>query len=289
MAHALFFQCSRIGIGNDSTAKNENVSKIASTEFFHDAGKQREVGTRQQRQPHSIDIFLQSRLCNLLWGLVQTRIDDFESMVSKGTRNGFCTTVVTIEARFSYDNSVRPLHKKETLRRCGIFLLTRHTVGVASSRLKSPLARAFGPVGAGIVFFALLFLALWGAASLISRNPESITNLGAQTFRVGLVTQVAKTVTESGPVLYPDLRDPDGKRSIVLDHQGADPAKGWRVFYAYPADRDEACLATQVKETRTFTDCSGRNVQLEDLAKPTDVRPLVENRTTLYIDLRATK
>jgi hypothetical protein len=28
---------------------------------------------------------------------------------------------------------------------------------------------------------------------------------------------------------------------------------------------------------------------MEDLAKPTDVRPLVENRTTLYIDLRVTK
>jgi hypothetical protein len=210
-------------------------------------------------------------------------------MISKGTRNGFCTTVVTVKPWFSYDNSVRPLHKKETLRRCGIFLLTRHTMGVASSRLKSPLARAFVPVGAGIVFFALLFLALWGAASLISRNPESITNLGAQTFRVGSVSQIAKTVTESGPVLYPDLRDPDGKRSIVLDHQGSDPAKGWRVFYAYPADRDETCLAKQVKETRTFTDCSGRNIQMDDLAKPTDVRPLVENRTTLYIDLRVTK
>jgi len=61
------------------------------------------------------------------------------------------------------------------------------------------------------------------------------------------------------------------------------------VFYAYPADRDETCLAEQVKETRTFTDCSGRNIPMEDLAKPTDVRPLVENRTTLYIDLRVTK
>lgn len=289
MADALLFQRTRIGIGNDSTTKDENVSKIACSEFFHDAGEQREMSTRQQRESDCIDIFLQSGLCNLLRGLVQTRVNDFESMISKGTGNGFCTTVVTVKPWFSYNNSVRPLHKKETLRRCGIFLLTRHTVGVASSRLKSPLARAFAPVGAGIVFFALLFLALWGAASLISRNPESITNLGAQTFRVGSVGRVAKTVTESGPVLYPDLRDPDGKRSIVLDHQGPDPTKGWRVFYAYPADRDETCLATQVKETRTFTDCSGRKIELKDLAKPTDVRPLVENRTTLYIDLRVTK
>ena len=159
-------------------------------------------------------------------------------------------------------------------------------MGVASSRLKSPLARAFAPVGAGIVFFALLFLALWGAASLISRNPESITNLGAQTFRVGSVTQVAKTVRESGPILYPDLRDPDGKRSIVLDHQGTDPAKGWRVFYAYPADRDATCLVTQIADTHEFLDCDGRTLQVDQLAAPLDVRPIVENRTTLLIDLR---
>jgi len=162
-------------------------------------------------------------------------------------------------------------------------------MGVASSRLKSPLARAFAPVGAGIVFFGLLFLALWGAASLISRHPENVTNLGDQTLRVGSVTQVAKTVTESGPVLYPDLRDPNGKRSIVLDHLGTDPTRGWRVFFAYPADKNGSCLATQVKKTRTFTDCGGRTLTIDDLSKPTDVRPLVENHTTLYIDLRATK
>ena len=153
-------------------------------------------------------------------------------------------------------------------------------------RLRSPLARAVVPVVAGIGFFGLLFLGLWGAAAVISRHPENITNLGDQTFRVGRVDQVSESVKNTGPILYPDLRDPDGKRSIVLDHQGNQPAVGWRVFYAFPADRDDSCIAKQVEKTSTFTDCDGRTVDIEQLARPNDVRPLVENKTTLYIDLR---
>ena len=153
-------------------------------------------------------------------------------------------------------------------------------------RLRSPLARAVVPVVAGIVFFGLLFLGLWGAAALISRHPERITNLGDQTFRVGQVDQVAASVNANGPILYPDLRDPNGKRSIVLDHQGNQPAVGWRVFYAWPADRTATCIAKQVEKTSAFTDCEGRKIDIEDLARPNDVRPLVENRKTLYIDLR---
>lgn len=153
-------------------------------------------------------------------------------------------------------------------------------------RLRSPLARAVVPVVVGIGFFGLLFLGLWGAASVISRHPERITNLGDQTFRVGRVDQVSESVKNTGPILYPDLRDPDGKRSIVLDHQGNQPALGWRVFYAWPADRDASCIAKQVEKTSTFTDCEGRTIDIENLARPNDVRPLVENKTTLFIDLR---
>ena len=163
-------------------------------------------------------------------------------------------------------------------------------MGVVNSgprfRLRSPLARAVVPVVAGLAFFGLLFLALWGAAALISRHPERITNLGDRTFKVGSVERVAEAVKNTGPILYPDLRDPDGARSIVLDHDGDQPALGWRVFYAWPADRDDSCIAKQVEKTNKFTDCEGRTIDIEDLARPTDVRPLVENKKTLYIDLR---
>ncbi len=246
--------------------------------------------TGQQRQPDGINVFLEGRLGNLLGSLVQTRVNDFETMVAQCTGDGLGATIMTVQARFGYNNSVGPLHKEETLRRSAFRATTRgiasHNGGVPNPRLRTPLARAVVPVVSGILFFGLLFLALWGAASLISRNPERITNLGDRIFRVGSVQAASDTVNSSGPVLYPDLRDPDGTRSIVLDHQGDDPALGWRVFYAYPADRDETCIATQVQGTSTFTDCEGRSLNVDELAAPTDVRPLVENRKTLYIDLR---
>ena len=142
------------------------------------------------------------------------------------------------------------------------------------------------PVAGGLVVIAVIFGITWLAAMWISANPERITNLGDRTFRVGNVERVAEQVATSGPVLYPDLRDPEGTRAIVLDHTGDRPEVGWRVFYAYPADRDPRCLAEQVPQTRDFVDCDGRSITIEDLARPLDVRPLVENETVLYIDLR---
>lgn len=153
-------------------------------------------------------------------------------------------------------------------------------------RLRSPLARAVVPVAGGLAVLAVLFGVTWLAAVWISSNPDNITNLGDRTFRVGNVERVAEQVATSGPVLYPDLRDPQGTRAIVLDHSGERPEIGWRVFYAYPADRGPDCLAEQRPETRVFVDCEGRQLDIEDLARPIDVRPLVENETTLYIDLR---
>jgi hypothetical protein len=118
------------------------------------------------------------------------------------------------------------------------------------------------PVLAGILFFATMFGLTW------------------------LVDRWAESVAEDGPIIYPDLRDPEGTRAIVVDHQGDDPATGWRVFYTYPADRDSTCQVEQRERTRTFTDCDGRELDIEDLKRPLDVRPIVENRKTLYIDLR---
>jgi hypothetical protein len=135
--------------------------------------------------------------------------------------------------------------------------------------LRSPVARAVAPILGGILFFAALFGVTWLMA-----------------FVVGNVEDIAEAVKTDGPILYPDLRDATGKRSIVIEHNGEDPAKGWQVYYAYPADRDESCLVTQIARTHTFTDCEGRTLAVEELMAPLDVRPIVENKTTLLIDLR---
>ena len=155
-----------------------------------------------------------------------------------------------------------------------------------SPRLRSPLARAVVPVLGGIAFIALFFGGLWLAAIRINNNADEGSRVANKVFEVGKVTNLAKAVAEDGPILFPDLRSPDGVRSVVLDHRGTDPARGWQAYYAYPADRDATCLVTHVQGTRTFNDCEGRSLQPEQLTASAHVRPVVENRKTLYLDLR---
>lgn len=154
------------------------------------------------------------------------------------------------------------------------------------SRLRSPLARAVVPVLGGLAFFVLFFAGLWVAANVINDRADPGSQIANKVFEVGKVTDIAEAVAEGGPLLFPDLKSADGVRSIVLDHTGEDPAKGWQVYFAYPADATPDCLVTHVPKTRQYTDCRGRTLEVDQLALPGDVRPVVENRTTLSIDLR---
>lgn len=157
---------------------------------------------------------------------------------------------------------------------------------MARPTLRSPVTRAVAPIVGGILFFAALFGVTWLMAEFATNRAEVQVRTGDRTFVVGNVEDIAEAVATDGPILYPDLRDSTGKRSIVIEHNGSDPAKGWQVYYAYPADRDESCLVTQIAQTHTFTDCDGRTLSVEQLMPPMDVRPIVENKTTLLIDLR---
>jgi hypothetical protein len=142
------------------------------------------------------------------------------------------------------------------------------------------------PVLGGIAFFALFFAGLWLIATVINNRAEPDSEIGNRVFEVGKVTAMAKAIAADGPLLLPDLQSPDGVRSIVLDHEGSDPATGWQVYYGFPADRDANCLVTHVQGSRTFTDCENRTIQVSQLMAPSEVRPIVENKKTLYIDLR---
>jgi hypothetical protein len=142
------------------------------------------------------------------------------------------------------------------------------------------------PVLGGIAFFALFFVGLWVAARVINDRADPGSRIANSVFEVGRVDEIARAVTKGGPLLFPDLKSADGVRSIVLDHTGDDAAVGWQVYYAYPADRSPECLVTHVADTRTYTDCEGRTLDVTKLALPVDVRPVVENRKILSIDLR---
>jgi hypothetical protein len=150
---------------------------------------------------------------------------------------------------------------------------------------QSTLARALFPVLGGIVFFTVIGLILWGAASLLSRNPEDVSErLVPTVFEVGNTENIARIIDEDGPLLFQGLTGAEGERSIVLDHTGDNPKEGWRAYYAYPADRDPTCLVEQVRGTRQFTDCEGRTIEPEQLAPPPGVQVILGDKVSL--DLR---
>lgn len=157
-----------------------------------------------------------------------------------------------------------------------------------ASRLRSPLARAVVPVVGGIAVIGLILLFTWGLAAFISRGgAESTERLAPTVFEVGNVESIADSVAADGPLLFPGLNTTTGARSLVLDHDGGDPARGWIVYAGYPADRDASCSVEQVRGTSAFTDCDGRRLDVSDLAPPErGVFPVVEDRTVLSIDLR---
>jgi len=152
--------------------------------------------------------------------------------------------------------------------------------------LTSPIARALVPVVGGIVFLAALLGVTWLLAESATDRASERRSPRFGTFVVGNVEDISASIADSGPILYPDLRDVTGERSIVIDHTGDDPARGWQVYYAHPNDRGPSCLVEQIANSRRFEDCEGRVLEVEQLAAPADVRPIVENRVTLLIDLR---
>ena len=154
-------------------------------------------------------------------------------------------------------------------------------------RPRSLLARAVLPVAAGVGFFAVLGLALWGVAALMSGNADQTQQILVPTYQdLGRTDAIATTIAEDGPLLLPDLVGDD--RTIVVDHTGDDPQQGWAIWLAHPADREASCAVEQVPATRTFTDCDGRTLEVEDLAlPPAGVQPIVSDDGLLTLDLVA--
>ncbi len=155
-------------------------------------------------------------------------------------------------------------------------------------RLRSPVARAVVPVVGGLAVLGLLGLFTWLMAAYISsgENARTSERLAPRTIELGRVENRAADIADAGPLLFPGLNTTVGERSIVLDHDGADPATGWVVYYAHPADRPMSCAIEQVRGTDDFIDCEGRTVNVADLAPPdVGVRPVVINRERLELDL----
>lgn len=153
-------------------------------------------------------------------------------------------------------------------------------------RLRSPVTRAVVPVLAGIGFFLVLGLVLWAFAALMSGEQSQTSTFTPDRLPVGNVERWAESIDADGPVLFPGLGTTSGERTLVLDHEGENPEKGWVVYYAHPADRDASCAVEQVPSTSTFLDCEGRTLDVTELAPPTNGEyTIIEDRTQLFIDL----
>jgi hypothetical protein len=144
------------------------------------------------------------------------------------------------------------------------------------------------PVVGGIVVLAMIGGFTWAIAAYISSGGSDTTErLAPSTFTIGNVESLAATVAEEGPLLFPELGTAIGTRSIVVDHTGDIAADNWRVYWAYPADRDPSCVVEQIPRTAQFVDCEGRTIDVSQLSPPdAGVRPRVQNRRVLIIDLR---
>lgn len=158
---------------------------------------------------------------------------------------------------------------------------------MAPARPRSLLARAVLPVVAGIGFFAVLGLALWGVAALMSGNADQTEQILVPTYQdLGRTDTIAGIIDRDGPLLLPDLVGDD--RTIVVDHTGDDPQQGWAIWLAHPADREASCTVEQIEGTRQFTDCDGRTLEVEQLAlPPVGVQPIVSENGLLTLDLVA--
>ena len=167
-----------------------------------------------------------------------------------------------------------------------ISAIARQTHFVALPEFRSPAARAVVPIVAGLGFFALLGLVMWGIAALMAGEQAQTTTFTPDRLPIGNVDQWAETIDANGPVLFPGLGTTSGERTIVLDHNGTNSERGWIVYYAFPADRDVSCAIEQVVGTDTFVDCEGRTISVEELAPPTNGEyPIIEDRIALFIDL----
>lgn len=160
-------------------------------------------------------------------------------------------------------------------------------MGVPGPQLRSPLARAVVPVVAGALLIAAIFGATWLIADRASDGgDDAIDRLAPSTFEIGPVEAVAASVAENGPILFPGLETRSGERTLVVNHDGDDPAQGWEVFWAYPAGRSD-CPVEQRRRTATFVDCDGAVLDVDELEPAAGVLPIVRDRRDLSIDLRA--
>ena len=155
------------------------------------------------------------------------------------------------------------------------------------TRLRSPLGRAVVPVVVGLAVIAAVFGLLWLIAVVVTHNAnESNRRAGADVFDVGRVDRLADSVARDGPILFPNLVGPAGRRPVGLAHDGASDFEGWRVFSLRPAGNAPDCLVQVDRQTKQLEDCHGAVFAPAQLPDAERVVVQIDKDGTLSLDLQ---
>jgi hypothetical protein len=103
------------------------------------------------------------------------------------------------------------------------------------------------------------------------------------------VDKLADSVVRNGPILFPNLVGPAGRRPVGLAHEGPTDFDGWTVFSLRPAGNPADCLVSLDRRTKQLEDCNGRIYQAADLPPADRVQVIVDrDKGTLTLDLQPT-
>lgn len=158
--------------------------------------------------------------------------------------------------------------------------------------LQSPAARALVPVLGGIAALAVIGLALWGAAHVVSTNEGVKTSdlFVDRFFRPEMpVDKMAELIEKDGPLLFPSLVGGAERKPIGIGHVGPDPMKGWRVFSLVPPGGAPGCVLAVDRTTGRLAAPCAPDTYAPDgagltLLAVTDVT--IDPNRKLVIDLR---
>jgi len=166
-----------------------------------------------------------------------------------------------------------------------------HWSPMTEPRLRSPVARAVVPVLAGLLVILGVFGVLWMAAVLITRSSDNVQpRSGATVFEVGRVDRLADSVKEFGPILFPNLVGPAGKRPVGLAHDGSNDFDGWRVFSLRPEGNAADCLVSLDRTSKDLVDCTGRIFPASELPPADRVEVQIDReKGKLSLDLQSDK
>ena len=86
--------------------------EVPLPEQLDDAGEQREVGTREHREPDGVGVLLEGGLGDLLGGLVQAGVDHLEPGVPQGPGDDLGPPVVAVQPGLGDHHPIAPPHRR---------------------------------------------------------------------------------------------------------------------------------------------------------------------------------